>query len=433
MIKKIITTLFIFLIFFNIIFINTSFALTATEIKNQINDTNEQIKRLEKEIAQYQSQIAKTSTEANTLTKTIKELTITRNKLLKEKEQIEAKITTTGLVILSITDDIDKRENTITKSQKVIAQLINEINKHDNTTFVEKVILKPTFNKLSQDYNNLLSINDTLKEKILSLQGEKKLLTEDKEIKESEKNNLNKLKNNLFQKEQVVLITKKEKDNLLIQTKNKESEYQKLLLERQKSRDAFEKKLSVYEDQLEFILNPKLLPKTGSSVLSFPLKSVFITQLFGYTSASKRLYKSGTHSGIDLRASIGTEVLSMGDGVVLGVGDTDIYCKGASFGKWVFIKYNNGLSTTFGHLSVISVKKDDKVKTGDMVALSGNTGHTTGPHLHVTVYASDGVKIDSVPSVSCNGKSFIMPIAASSSYLDPMLYLPKVESNMIKK
>ena len=175
-----------------------------------------------------------------------------------------------------------------------------------------------------------------------------------------------------------------------------------------------------------------MLPSEGSGILAWPLDKVFVTQLFGKTVAAKRLYTSGSHSGIDFRASIGTPVKSMGNGVVVGTGDTDVYCKGASFGKWVFIKYDNGLSSTYGHLSVISSKAGQKVSTGDVVALSGNTGHSTAPHLHVTVYASQGADVKTVPSLSCNGKTFTMPIAPVSAYLDPVLYLPKLSASMIK-
>jgi murein DD-endopeptidase MepM/ murein hydrolase activator NlpD len=228
-------------------------------------------------------------------------------------------------------------------------------------------------------------------------------------------------------------VTKKEKDSLLTETKNKESNYKKILADRQKKRDAFEKELQNYETQLKFILDPSLLPPEGSGVLAWPLDTIYVTQLFGRTVAAKRLYTSGSHSGVDFRAAVGTPVKSMGTGVVVGTGDTDIYCRGASFGKWVFIKYDNGLSSTFGHLSVISSVAGQKVKAGDVVALSGNTGHSTGPHLHVTVYASAGAEVKTVPSLSCNGKTFIMPIASTKAYLDPMLYLPKVLSSAIKR
>ena len=124
--------------------------------------------------------------------------------------------------------------------------------------------------------------------------------------------------------------------------------------------------------------------------------------------------------------------MAMGSGTVMGTGDTDLACKGASFGKWVFIKYNNGLSSTYGHLSVITAKVGQEVSAGDVVGLSGNTGSSTGPHLHVAVYASDGVKVDTVPSRSCGGKIFTQPIAALNAYLDPALYLPKITKSMVK-
>jgi murein DD-endopeptidase MepM/ murein hydrolase activator NlpD len=116
-----------------------------------------------------------------------------------------------------------------------------------------------------------------------------------------------------------------------------------------------------------------------------------LPQAFGKTVAAKRLYVSGSHSGVDFRASVGTPVYAAGDGVVEGVRKSDLTCPRASFGKWVFIRYPNGLATVYAHLSLIKASEGQKVHTGDLVAYSGNTGHSTGPHLHVTVMASNGV------------------------------------------
>lgn len=409
------------------------FATTASQVKEQINNINDQIKELDKEIAKISSQITKTGEQKNTLTKAVQELTLTRNKLLIEKTQTEKKIKSTGLVIDQLSDNIWTKQESIDRSEKSLKNMMYSLYQKEEESFLERILSKKGLDEISREYNDTLSINRKVRDYIYELTNQKNELHISKSQKLEEQDKLNNLKKTLTAKELAVLNTKKEKDNLLIQTKNQETTYQKLLAEQIKKRDAFEKSLSEYEDQLKFILNPKSLPKAGTAVFSWPLKNVFITQLFGYTSASARLYRSGTHSGLDFRASIGTEVMAMGKGTVMGTGDTDIYCKGASFGKWVFIKYDNGLSSTFGHLSSIVAKKGQKVKAGDIVALSGNTGHTTGPHLHLTVYASDGVKIDSVPSLSCSGKTFIMPIAASTSYLDPMLYLPKISPSFIKK
>ncbi len=409
------------------------FAETEKQVRNQINNINEQIEELDREIAKYQTEINKTGLEKESLSKVIKELTLTRDKLLKERIQIEKKISATSLVIEEITGTIIDKEESINIAEKSLSEMINALYKKDKNTLLEIMLTKNGLWEASREYYNILEINENIKEYKEDLINKKEDLTSSKIEKLNEQDKLKTLKQTLTAKESAILNTKKEKDSLLIQTKNKEAEYQKILADRIKKRDAFEKDLASYEDQLKFILNPKLLPKPGSEVLAWPLDNVFITQLFGYTSSSKRLYKSGTHSGVDFRAAVGTPVKSVASGTVMGTGDTDIYCKGASFGKWVFIKHNNGLSTTYGHLSAISVKKGQKVNTGDIIGLSGNTGHTTGPHLHITVYASDGVKVDEVPSLSCSGKTFIMPIAASTSYLDPMLYLPKVTKDMVKK
>lgn len=409
-----------------------SSATTADDLRNQINNTNSQIGEIDKEIERLNNQINQTSSQSKTLSSTIKELNLTRSKLLKEKDQTQKKINATNLVIKEISNDINSKTKSISNSKQSLSSMIVALNQNDKEILLEKILSKENLSDATIEYNNTISVNEKIRQYINDLQSKKEILDVSKNKKEIEQKNLGNLKTSLSLKQQAVESTKKEKNSLLSATKNKESEYKKLLAEQVKRRDLFEKSLSSYESQLKFILNPKLLPISGSGALAWPLDYVYITQLFGKTVSSKRLYVSGSHSGVDFRASVGTPVKSMGNGVVIGTGDTDTYCKGASFGKWVFIKYNDGLSSTFGHLSAISANAGDKVQTGDVVGLSGNTGHSTGPHLHVTVYASGGADVKTVPSLSCSGKTFIMPIASTSAYLDPMLYLPQATKSMIK-
>ncbi len=419
-------------IFFTTLLPIHSFAATAEDVRQQINNVNTQIQTLDKEIKQYQDQIASTNEQKISLANLIKELTLTRAKLIKEKRQTEIKIKATNLAVYELSQDIDIKQQSINRSKESLSKTLRDLNRSDQVNMIEKLLAQDSISTASIEYNNILSINEGVRQHILDIKEEERILQESKNKKVSEQQKLNTLKKSLIQKQTAVDITKKEKDKLLVETKNKESNYKKLLVEQQKKRAAFEKDLRNFESKLQFILNPNLLPTPGSGVLAWPLDNVFITQLFGKTISAKRLYRSGSHSGVDFRASIGTEVKAMADGIVLGSGDTDDYCKGASFGKWVFIKYENGLSSTFGHLSLISATTGQKVKAGDVVALSGNTGYSTAPHLHVTVYASQGVRVATVPSISCNGKTFLMPIAPINAYLDPMLYLPRIALSQIK-
>ncbi len=401
-------------------------ATTEAEMRQQIDSTNKQISDLDKEIKKYQNQIAETSDQAKTLANFIKELTLSRIKLVTERSQIEKKIKATGLVINSLALNITVQEKSIDSSKDSLKKALQNIYKLDNTLFIETLLAKENFVEVSREYNNILALNEKLKEHVVEIKTEKDQLVESKTEKENEQRNLNNLKSDLNQKELAVLLAKKEKDSLLSATKSKEATYQKILAEQIKKRDAFESALEDYEAQLKFILNPKSIPKEGTSVLAWPLNTITITSPYGARWGR-------FHYGLDFRATIGTSVKAMAEGVVEGTGNTDTACKGASFGKWVFIRYNNGLSSTYGHLSAISANVGQKVKSGDVVALSGNTGSSTGPHLHVAVYASDGVKVDTVPSKSCGGKIFTQPISALTAYLNPSLYLPPATLSMYKK
>jgi murein DD-endopeptidase MepM/ murein hydrolase activator NlpD len=236
------------------------------------------------------------------------------------------------------------------------------------------------------------------------------------------RNELSSLKRDLSDQKKIVEENTKEKNSLLKLTKNNEANYQKLLRDQTAKKAALEQELRSFESKLKYILDPSKLPAGG--VLSWPLDNVYVTQLFGKTVAAKRLYASGSHSGVDFKASVGTPVKAMADGTVRGVGDTDTTCPGASFGKWVFVEFDNGLSATYGHLSLPKAYTGQKVSRGEVIGYSGATGHVTGPHLHVTIYASSAASVQTVPSKSCSGKTLTQPLAATNAYLDPMIYLP---------
>jgi len=401
-------------------FSSFSYAQTADELKNQINTANSQIDEINKEIEELSNQIAITSEQKNTLANAIKKLTLERDKLIKERQQTEKKISATGLVIKSLSNEITTKSEILDRSKESLSSLIKDLNEQDQITFLQKVLTQNDLESLSREYNDVMNINQDIKNHIQDVSLQKNNLTLSKDKKETEQETLNKLKQTLTAKELEIATSKKEKDDLLTATKNKESEYQKMLDEQLKRKVAFEKSIEDYESQLQFIVNPSSIPKAGSSPLAWPLNGkIVVTSPY-----SARWGKF--HYGVDLRAKVGSPVKAMASGTVLGTGDTDIACKGASFGKWVFIKYNNGLSSTYGHLSEIDSTVGQKVVAGDVVAHSGNTGSSTGPHLHVAVYVSGGVNVATVPSKACNGKIFTQPISALSAYLNPSLYLPKL-------
>ena len=408
-----------------------SSAQTAQEIRNKINEKDSAIEKLEKEIASYQSQIDGLVQQKDSLNNSLKELDLTKKKLNADISVTQNKIDKTNLEIQNLSKNIGNKEGSIKNNLDSIALEIRNVNEFEQSDLLETMFSDDGFSAVWNDIDNIVAVRKRLREDIISLKQQKGELEDTRKVTVDAKNKLTALKSQLSDKQKIVVQNANEKSKLLTQTKNNEANYQKLLKDRIVERDAFEKELRDYEAQLQFIIDPSKLP--SGRVLSWPLGSVLITQQFGKTVDSKRLYTSGTHNGVDFRAATGTPVMAMADGKIMGVGDTDLTCYGASFGKFVFIEYENGLSSTFGHLSLIKVKEGTKVKRGAVVGYSGNTGHSTGPHLHVSLYAAQAAKMASKASAACDGRTYRLHVAPINAYLDVLAYLPGTVASMFKK
>ncbi len=398
------------------------FAETAQELQEKINQKSSDIEIIEREIAKYQSQLNSLGQQKNTLSGLIKTLDLTRKKLQADINLTQNKIDKTSLKIQSLSTDISRKESSISNDTKAIELDLKRMYEFEQNSLIETILSENDFTSIWNDIDTMAVVRQLIVEKIQKLKQIKGELEDTRDVAIDAKNELLTLKSQLADEKKIVEQNKSEKDKILKQTKNSEANYQKLLKEQTAKKIALEQELRDFESKLKFILDPSSLPNGG--VLSWPLDNVYITQLFGKTSSSGRLYASGSHSGVDFRASVGTPVYAMADGIVLGMGDTDVTCPKASFGKWMLIEYNNGLSSAYGHLSLSKAYEGQKVRRGELVAYTGNTGHTTGPHLHVTVYASPAVSIKTIPSKSCSGRTLTQPIAATNAYLDPMYYLP---------
>ncbi|MGY1651867.1 M23 family metallopeptidase [Geodermatophilus sp. SYSU D01119] len=99
------------------------------------------------------------------------------------------------------------------------------------------------------------------------------------------------------------------------------------------------------------------------------------------------------HAGIDLAAPMLTPEYAAADGVVLEAGPA------SGYGNVIYIQHENGDVTVYGHMEEILVQPGQVVRAGDTIALLGNRGQSTGPHLHFEVHVGgiDGQKVDPIP------------------------------------
>ena len=404
---------------------NISAESRIEELQNQILKKNEGIEEIEKEIEQYRAEINKTLEEARTLKNQISQLQTTSSKLRAEINLTEKEINNADLTIEKLILEIQNKNSEIQNKKGSLSEIIRRLNEEESQTLLEILL---AHNSLSDFFSNIegmeylfADINVNLTE----LRSLKVDLEKQQVEKRKEKENLENLQNKLGDQKFIADSNKNQKDNLLVQTKNKEANYQSILDETLAKKEAFEREMAQLEAQLRIEIDPNSLPPVGSGVLAWPLDEIKITQYFGNTpfaTANPQVYNGKGHTGVDFRASVGTPVKSAGDGVVVGIGNTDIVSGCYSYGKWVLVKHRTGLSTLYAHFSLIKTKEGQEVKMGEIIGYSGQTGYATGPHLHFGVYASQGVQITKFEN-SINCKNAIVPIAPIEAYLNPLSYL----------
>lgn len=399
---------------------------SADEVRAKIETRNAEIKRLEAEIQKYQDELKKTRKEIGSISGAVNDLTTTSKKLDTDIKLTEKKIEASQLKILELSQEIGKKGTELERSQHGLSSIVRALDEQENITPIELLLGNEDFSQFWLQIDSLAQLGDSLDSRIDDIRRIARDLETNKIARENEKGSLQDFRGDLSDKKKVAEYNKSLKQELLNETKSKESEYQKMLVERKARKEAFEADLARLESQLVTILDPSKLPSQGKKVLTWPLSNPIITQEFGDTSFSRSkpgVYNGKGHNGIDLGAPIGTPIYAAENGTVIGAGDTDVTCRGASYGKWVVITHDNGLSTLYGHLSVIKTKKWNVVTRGETIGFVGNTGYSTGPHLHFTVFASQGVQIRDLASKGCSGRTYTLPVASYNSYLNPLLYL----------
>jgi len=396
-------------------------AQSVDQIKQNITDHNDKIKQLDTEIKVYEKQIEVVGGEAKTLQNAIKVLDINQKKIGTNIKKTETNIQKTNLTISNLGGEIGDIEKKIESNILAISKILGDMRQKDDESLIESFLTNKSLADVLDEYESISQFQQKVRAQSKELEIYRNELAGKKTTSEAEKNKLVSFKSELGDQNKILDVNKKEKNTLLTTTKNKETEYKKMLTERQAEKERFERELFLFESQLKRAIDPNSYPSSGKGILSWPLDNIYITQYFGKTIDAKRLYTSGTHNGIDFRASRGTPVKSALNGTVLGTGNTDEQRGCYSYGKWILIEHSNGLSTLYGHLDLIKVVTGQKVETGEVIGYSGQTGYSTGPHLHLTVYASQGVQIQKYSS-SINCKNVSIPVSGINAYLDPMLY-----------
>lgn len=410
---------------------NSVFAATSDSLSAKIESVRRERDTLVEEQKRLQAELDKLNRESQSLGTAVRSLDTTRKKLAADINVTKSKIKTTDLNIHMLEQNVETAERQMSAHQRAIGEAIQVLSRYDSRPLVLDLLASANFSDAWKDRSELEGFSVSLDDEVANLRQSKAALSTEMVKKERVKEEFLSLAKQLSGQQEVVVSNQKAKEKLLAETKNKEALYQQMLAQNLAREKQFEEDLYKLESALNIELDPTLVPHSRPGVLAWPLDTIFITQRYGRTVGAKRLYASGSHNGVDFRASQGTPVRAMLGGVIQGTGNTDEQKGCGSYGRWILIKHDNGLSSVYAHLSASVIAPGQAVKTGEVIGYSGGmpevsgSGYSTGPHLHVGLFASQGVQVRQfVESRGC--KLMTVPIADIHAYLDPLAYLPSL-------
>lgn len=363
--KKII---FVFLVVAIMISTNIAITLAATktELQNQQSDLNNKIEDTKNEINEVKEEMSDTMKQIQSLTAQISEYEIEIEELDGELSELENSISETQKKLEEAEKKYEDQEEAL--QARIVAQY-----EAGETTYLDVLLGGGSLwdmisnwqiaSEIAEMDNRLL---EEIEENRNQIEEAKKSLQTSKEQVETIKNNkeatAKTLKNSQAAKEQYVSQLSEDEKSL-------NDELEQLEAENQKITNELKELENKYSDKIENL--------GGTGTLQRPVKSGVITATMYYSSG---LY----HGALDYGVPVGTEVYAAAEGVVLSAGWRD-----GGLGYCVVIQHANGLRTYYGHGNGTRyVSGGDVVAKGQLIMLSGNTGNSSGPHLHFEVRVS---------------------------------------------
>jgi len=370
----------------------TTSATTDDAIKAQIDGLNIQIKQNRSRVTElngiinkYRDRITEQESKQATLENEVALLDNRIAKKLLDIEQIKAELEATRLEILSLEAQITQQGQRIDRQKGYAAELIRHIQANDNVSMIEVLLTKPRLSSFFDRVEEDKRVEAKLGEALEQVKSIKLILESKKKERDDKRASLEKDKKTLKKEELALEAERNFKASLADETKNKQSEFERVLYELQQQQQSTSDDISQLESKLKDKLDAvdEALAR-GDVLLNWPVDpSRGITATFhDPTYPFRNLFE---HPGTDVRASVGTTVKSAAGGYVAW------NKKGRLYGNYAMVVHPGNIATVYAHLSKFIAKPDTYIDRGDAVGLSGGrpgdpgAGLSTGPHLHFEV------------------------------------------------
>lgn len=371
------------------------------ELENEKSKVDSQIKEAQEKQEQLEAEKSETM-------KTVESLITQISSVQAEVDQLESRISELQTEISSRERDIEQKEEEYNEQEKLLDARIVALYKSGDTSYLDVLLTSSSITDFLAKYYMAEELINYDKELMQSIKQQKSDIETEKAQLEADKKELDTSLAQTEQKKTSLKSLKNEKedyvDQLTAEEKEVQEEIEELEEENRKIANEIKEAQIRYQKQLE-----ELEKNNSGSSNSQSGSGYFIRPVSSGPITATAYYSSGKfHGAVDYGVPVGTVVMAAADGVVMTTKNLS-----SSYGTYIVIQHANGLQTYYAHgtSGSISVEPGDIVKQGQKIMLSGNTGNSSGAHLHFEVRKSPY-------NYSYSAKAY-----GQDSRVDPLQYL----------
>lgn len=376
--------------FFLIASTTASFAADSKvqEYKNELSENQQQMN-------QIQGELNSTTAQKTTAKEAVAQLDTELNKVNSEYESLVKKLDDTNAQLKKAQEELDAATKKRETQYETLKDRIRVMYEEGDIAYLEVLLNADSFsdylnrmeyiNRIMDYDNNLLAdfqaLEILINEKVNEIEEYKKeleTLTAEKASKKAELDSKVQEKLNLISK----LSADEATYNQQLADLEEDNEYIKSLIQKAEKEAAAARaaaQAAAQNSTASYSTSNKIYSYGGGRFLwPVPAYVGVINDVYGYRS-SPISGKSELHSGLDMKAPYGTDIVAADDGTVIYSGVRNGY------GNCVIIDHGGGFSTLYGHNSSLCVTVGQSVVRGQVIAKAGSTGYATGPHCHFEV------------------------------------------------
>ncbi len=346
--------------------LSPTYLSTADDLDNELQDVQGQIEESRSTQASWQAIITDIAEKLKAIQAELDEATRKLQAIKKEQDQV-------NLQIKQLQEEIQKAEVQLRARQAILNKRVRVIYMHGQLSYIEVILGANSFSDFANRLELLKRIIRSDFNLIQEIQQRKAAIEAKKVEIEKEKARLDELASQAQKVQDEVKVKKAEQQRVLAHARTQQDAAKQM-----------EADLIARSNEIRQMIQSRMQQNSGSDQIVHGSGTFIwpcngpITSPFGYRTHpifGTTIY----HSGIDIGVDYNTPIHAADGGTVILAG----WCGG--YGNAVIIDHGNGLQTLYGHNTSVAVSEGQTVSQGQVIAYSGSTGYSTGPHCHFEV------------------------------------------------